>query len=309
MTTLHTPLLIIGSGPAGYTAAVYAARASLKPVIIAGLNAGGQLTKTTDIENFPAFESISGTELMMKMQEQAENIGAQIVYDEVVKVDLNTRPLRCVLDGGDEYTCDALIVATGASVRWLNIPNEEKFKGFGVSACATCDGFFFRNKTVAVVGGGSSAVDEALYLANLASKVYLIHRRDSLRAEKVLQDRLFANEKVEILWNKTPVEFNGGRALESVTLKDTQSGELSTLKVDGVFEAIGLTPNTDLFKGQLELDEQGYVVTRDGRPFTNIDGVFVAGDVQEKHYRQAVTAAAGGCKAAIEAERYLSANK
>ena len=309
MTTLHTPLLIIGSGPAGYTAAVYAARASLKPVIIAGLNAGGQLTKTTDIENFPAFESIGGTELMTKMQEQAERVGTQIVYDEVVKVDLNARPLRCVLDGGDEYTCDALIVATGASVRWLNIPNEEKFKGFGVSACATCDGFFFRNKTVAVVGGGSSAVDEALYLANLASKVYLIHRRDSLRAEKVLQDRLFANEKVEILWNKTPVEFNGGRDLESVTLKDTQSGELSTLKVDGVFEAIGLTPNTDLFKGQLELDEQGYIVTHDGRPFTNIDGVFVAGDVQEKHYRQAVTAAAGGCKAAIEAERYLSANK
>lgn len=303
--TIHTPLLIVGSGPAGYTAAVYAARASLKPVIIAGMNAGGQLTKTTEIENFPAFEKIGGMELTDKMREQAENLGAQIVYDEVVSADLSKRPFSCVLDGGDVYECDALIIATGASVRWLGLPNEERLKGLGISACATCDGFFYRNKTVAVIGGGNSAVDEALYLANLASKVYLIHRRDSLRAEKVLQERLFANPKITVLWNKVPVDFAGKNALESVLLKDTQTGEETTLALDGVFEAIGLTPNTELFKGQVDLDEQGYIVTHDGRPFTNIDGVFAAGDVQEKYYRQAVTAAAGGCKAAIEAEKYL----
>lgn len=303
--TIHTPLLIVGSGPAGYTAAVYAARASLKPVIIAGMNAGGQLTKTTEIENFPAFEKIGGMELTDKMREQAENLGAQIVYDEVVSADLSKRPFSCVLDGGDVYECDALIIATGASVRWLGLPNEERLKGLGISACATCDGFFYRNKTVAVIGGGNSAVDEALYLANLASKVYLIHRRDSLRAEKVLQERLFANPKITVLWNKVPVDFAGENALESVLLKDTQTGEETTLALDGVFEAIGLTPNTELFKGQVDLDEQGYIVTHDGRPFTNIDGVFAAGDVQEKYYRQAVTAAAGGCKAAIEAEKYL----
>ena len=269
------------------------------------MNAGGQLTKTTEIENFPAFEKIGGMELTDKMREQAENLGAQIVYDEVVSADLSKRPFSCVLDGGDVYECDALIIATGASVRWLGLPNEERLKGLGISACATCDGFFYRNKTVAVIGGGNSAVDEALYLANLASKVYLIHRRDSLRAEKVLQERLFANPKITVLWNKVPVDFAGENALESVLLKDTQTGEETTLALDGVFEAIGLTPNTELFKGQVDLDEQGYIVTHDGRPFTNIDGVFAAGDVQEKYYRQAVTAAAGGCKAAIEAEKYL----
>lgn len=308
MTVQHACVLILGSGPAGYTAAIYAARASKNPLIIAGPQSGGQLTQTSDIENFPGFpEKIGGAELMDRMREQAENMGAKIVEDTAVSADLAKKEIT--LDSGDVYTYDALIVATGATARWLNLPNEEELRGFGVSACATCDGFFYRKKKVAVVGGGSTAAEEALYLANLASEVYLIHRRDALRAEQTLQKRLFENPKIKILWNSVPTSYIGSQAeggLKGVILENTKTGDRSTLEIDGLFVAIGYVPNTSIFKGQLDLDDAGFIVpARAGTALTNVDGVFVAGDVQEITCRQAITAAAGGCRAALAAEKYL----
>lgn len=309
MTEKHTKVLIIGSGPAGYTAGIYTARASLDPVIIAGTQVGGQLTATSEIENYPGFpESMGGSELMDRMREQAENMGTEIVYDTVVSVDFSGQPLSVKLDSGETYTADAVIIATGASPRWLDIPNEKELLGFGVSTCATCDGFFYRNKKVAVIGGGSAAVEEALYLANLASEVYLIHRRQQLRAEKVLQRRLFENPKVKTLWHKVAEEFIGDRdtgGLKAIRLKDTKGGPTEDLEVDGAFIAVGRSPNTEIFQQQVHLDKDGYVSTHNGTPLTSVRGVFVAGDVQDKIYQQVITAAASGCKAANEAERYL----
>ncbi len=310
MTTQHTPLVILGSGPAGYTAAIYAARALITPVLISGLQPGGQLTQTSDIENFPGFpEKISGTELMDRMREQAEKLGANIIDATAVNVDITKRPFSIVLDSNDVYTCDALIIATGASARWLNLPNENNLRGFGVSACATCDGFFYRNKTVAVIGGGNSAAEEALYLSKLASEVYLIHRRDELRCEKVMQERVLGNPKIKPIWDTVVEDYVGEQnkgGLTGLLLKNKKTGEKTELSVDGAFVAIGNSPNTDLFKGQLELDNAGFIVTKNGTPATAVEGVFAAGDVQETFYRQAVTAAAGGCRAALEAEKFLS---
>jgi thioredoxin reductase (NADPH) len=308
----HTKVLILGSGPAGCTAAIYAARANLEPMLVAGLQPGGQLTITTDVENFPGFaEAVQGPWLMEQMQEQAQHVGTKFMDDTITSVDLSKRPFTAVGDTGDTYSGDTLIICTGATARWLGMESEKKFSGFGVSACATCDGFFFRNKEVAVVGGGNSAVEEALYLAGIASKVTLIHRRDSLRAEKIAQDRLFANPKVAVAWDSVIDEIVGDDNPPGVTgvrLKNVKTGALSVVPVDGVFIAIGHTPNTDLFKGALDMDDEGYLVTRPGTVSTNIPGVFAAGDVQDKIYRQAVTAAGTGCMAALEAERFLAAH-
>ena len=310
--TFHTKVLILGSGPAGCTAAIYAARANLEPILVAGMQAGGQLTITTDVENFPGFaEAIQGPWLMEQMQAQAEHVGTKFLYDTIVELDLQQRPFRAVGDSGDVYLGDTVIIATGASARWLGLESEQKYQGMGVSACATCDGFFFRNKDVAVIGGGTAAVEEALYLAGIASKVTLVHRRDSLRAEKIAQDRLLANPKIQVVWNAVVDEILGGgepAAVTGVRLKDVKSGALSEVKVDGVFVAIGHSPNTELFKDQIEIDGDGYVVTVPGTPKTSLPGVFAAGDVQDKVYRQAVTAAGTGCMAALEAERYLTAH-
>lgn len=309
MTQKHTRLLILGSGPAGYTAAIYGARASLEPVVIAGLQPGGQITTTSFVENYPGFpEEIAGTELVSRMQEQAERFGARIIYDTAVSVDLSVRPFVCTLDSGDVFSCDALIVATGASARMLGVEGEAALRGKGVSYCATCDGFFYRKKKVAVIGGGNAAVEEALYLANLAEEVSLIHRRDSFRAEKIQQDRLFNNPKIKLILDTVVEKFVGSEAegLTGLALKNVKTGETAELSVDGAFVAIGYEPNTDIFKGQLELNENGFIVTEAGLPFTGIKGVFAAGDVQDPRYQQVVTAAAGGCRAAIEAERYLS---
>lgn len=309
MTQKHTRLLILGSGPAGYTAAIYGARASLEPVVIAGLQPGGQITTTSFVENYPGFpEEIAGTELVSRMQEQAERFGARIIYDTAVSVDLSVRPFVCTLDSGDVFSCDALIVATGASARMLGVEGEAALRGKGVSYCATCDGFFYRKKKVAVIGGGNAAVEEALYLANLAEEVSLIHRRDSFRAEKIQQDRLFNNPKIKLILDTVVEKFVGSEAegLTGLALKNVKTGKASELSVDGAFVAIGYEPNTDIFKGQLELNENGFIVTEAGLPFTGIKGVFAAGDVQDPRYQQVVTAAAGGCRAAIEAERYLS---
>ncbi|MBF0394584.1 MAG: thioredoxin-disulfide reductase [Alphaproteobacteria bacterium] len=312
MATIHTKVLILGSGPAGCTAAIYAARANLEPVLVAGLQPGGQLTITTDVENYPGFaEAIQGPWLMEQMQAQAEHVGTRFVHDTILKVDLSRRPFTCVGDSGDIYTGDTLVIATGASARWLGLDSERKFQGFGVSACATCDGFFFRGKKVAVVGGGNSAVEEAIYLTNHASSVTLIHRRDSLRAEKIAQDRLFANPKVSVAWNSVVEEIVGEQNPPGVTgvrIKDTETGETRLLDVDGVFVAIGHNPNTELFAGQLEMDDEHYLITRPGTVATNVPGVFAAGDVQDKIYRQAVTAAGTGCMAALEADRFLAAH-
>jgi thioredoxin reductase (NADPH) len=309
----HTPrLLIIGAGPAGYTAAIYAARAGLKPVLVAGLQPGGQLTITTDVENYPGFaEAVQGPWLMEQMRAQAEHVGTTIAYDLVTQVDLSRRPFRAECDSGDVYLADSLIIATGAQARWLGISGEKELSGFGVSACATCDGFFFRGKPVAVIGGGNSAVEEALYLANLASHVTLIHRRDSLRAERILQERLFARPNVTILWNQVTEAMLGTDAARPVAralaLRDTRTGERRELEVEGIFVAIGHDPATSLFKGQLAMDEGGYLIVSPGGTRTNVDGVFAAGDVADKVYRQAVTAAGTGCMAALDAERYLAA--
>ncbi len=313
MTTqqLHTPVLIIGSGPAGYTAAIYAARANLEPVIVAGLQPGGQLTITTEVENYPGFaEPVQGPWLMEQMRQQAENVGSRIVADMIVEVDLSTRPFRAIGDSGAVYLGDTLIVATGAQARWLGLPSEEKFKGFGVSACATCDGFFYRGKEVAVIGGGNTAVEEALFLTNFATRVHLIHRRDALRAEKILQDRLFANEKISVVWDHVVEEILGEEdplGVTGVRLKNVKTGEERILPVHGVFVAIGHDPATALFRGKLEMDEGGYIVTAPDSTRTSVEGVFAAGDVTDHVYRQAVTAAGMGCMAALEAERHLAA--
>ena len=310
MTQRHTKLLILGSGPAGLTAAIYAGRASLNPVIIAGMQPGGQITTTSFIENYPGFpEETGGSELVAKMQEQAERFGSEIVYDTAVSVDLSVRPFVCTLDSGDVFTCDAMIVATGASARTLGVAGEEELRGRGVSYCATCDGFFYRKKKVAVIGGGNAAVEEALYLANLAQEVYLIHRRDTFRAEKIQQDRMFANPKIKLVLDTVVERFSGeadGAGLTGLVLRNVKTGEESRLDIDGAFVAIGHTPNTDIFRSALELDAQDFIKTEAGRPFTSVKGVFAAGDVQDLHYQQVVTAAAGGCRAAIEAEKYLS---
>ncbi|MTJ79957.1 MAG: thioredoxin-disulfide reductase [Telmatospirillum sp.] len=310
MATHHSKVLILGSGPAGCTAAIYAARANLSPILVAGLQPGGQLTITTDVENYPGFaEAVQGPWLMEQMQAQAEHVGTRFLHDMIVSVDLSKRPFTAVGDSGDIYSGDTLVIATGASARWLGIESEQTYQGFGVSACATCDGFFFRGKEVAVIGGGNSAVEEAIYLAGIASKVTLVHRRDSLRAEKIGQDRLLSLPNVQVVWDSTVDEILGGGTPPAVTglrLRHVKTNALTELKVDGVFIAIGHNPNTDLFKGQLDMDSEGYLITRPGTTQTNIPGVFAAGDVQDKIYRQAVTAAGTGCMSALEAERFLT---
>ncbi len=310
MPHTYARLVIIGSGPAGYTAAIYAARAMLKPVLISGFQPGGQLTITTDVENYPGFaDVIQGPWLMEQMRAQAEHVGTQMVSDYVTSVDLSQRPFRIACDSGDTYTCDALVIATGAQAKWLGLPSEGAFQGFGVSACATCDGFFFRGKEVVVVGGGNTAVEEALYLANLAAKVTVVHRRDSFRAERILQDRLFRHPKIEVRWNAVVAEICGTQNPPSVThvrLRDMETGALSDLKTDGVFVAIGHKPATELFEGQLAMKAGGYLVTEAGRTATAVPGVFAAGDVTDDIYRQAVTAAGMGCMAALEAEKFLA---
>ncbi|MCS6920624.1 MAG: thioredoxin-disulfide reductase [Elioraea sp.] len=308
--TIATPVLIIGSGPAGYTAAIYAARAALHPVVVCGLQPGGQLTITTDVENYPGFaEPVQGPWLMEQMRLQAEHVGARIVEDIIVSLDLSRRPFEARGDSGRLYRGDTVILATGAEARWLGLPSERKFRGFGVSACATCDGFFFRGKKVAVIGGGNSAVEEALFLTHHAAEVILIHRRDALRAEKILQQRLFANPKISVIWSHVVDEILGTDNPPGVTglrLRHVVSGETREIAVDGVFVAIGHVPNTGLVRDQLELDSEGYVVTVPGSTRTSIPGVFAAGDVQDKVFRQAVTAAGSGCMAALEAERFLA---
>jgi len=308
--TKETKCLIIGAGPAGYTAAIYAARANLKPVQALGIQPGGQLMITTDVENYPGFaETIQGPWLMDQMRAQAEHVGTEMVNDMITKVDFSARPFRCWSDGGVLYLAETVIIATGAQAKWLGIPSEEKYRGFGVSACATCDGFFFRDKNVAIVGGGNTAVEEAIFLTNFAKHVTLIHRRDSLRAEKIAQDRLFKNPKVSVIWNATVDEVLGAESPLSVTglrLRDTKTDVLSEIPVDGLFIAIGHTPMSEVFKEQLKTDSEGYLLAKPNSTATDIPGVFVAGDVQEKVFRQAVTAAGQGCMAAIEAERFLN---
>lgn len=306
-------LIIIGSGPAGYTAAIYAARAMLKPLLISGLQPGGQLTITTDVENYPGFaDAIQGPWLVEQMRAQAEHVGTRFASDLIVTADLSQRPFKLTGDNGDVYFCDALVIATGAQANWLGIPGEQKFQGFGVSACATCDGFFFRGKEVAVIGGGNSAVEEALYLAGLASKVTVIHRRDSFRAEKILQDRLFAHPKIEVVWNHTVDDIAGGGAPPSVTgviVKSTETGAVKTIPVEGVFVAIGHSPASAVFADQLKMKQGGYIWTAADSTATSIEGVYAAGDVTDDVYRQAVTAAGMGCMAALEAERWLAAHE
>lgn len=308
--TKHAKVLILGSGPAGYTAAIYAARAMLKPVLIQGIQPGGQLTITTDVENYPGFSKpVQGPWLMEEMKAQAENVGTEVIMDHVSKVDLKQRPFRLEGDSGDIYTCDVLIICTGAQARWLGLPSEEAFKGYGVSACATCDGFFYRDKEVIVVGGGNTAVEEALFLTKFARRVTVVHRRDSLRAEKILQERLFANPKIEVVWDTVVEEILGTADPKTVTgvrLKNVKSGEISERPVDGVFIAIGHAPATELFQGQLEMKPSGYIITKPDSTATSIPGVFAAGDVKDDIFRQAVTAAGMGCMAALEAERYLA---
>jgi thioredoxin reductase (NADPH) len=305
----HVRVLIIGSGPAGYTAAVYAARAALQPVLIQGLQPGGQLTITTEVENWPGDTSVQGPDLMVRMGEQAAHVGTELVSDIVTRVDMSKRPFTVETDSGQVWTADTLIICTGAQARWLGLPSETKFRGFGVSACATCDGFFFRNKVVTVVGGGNTAVEEALFLTNFASKVHLVHRRDELRADKTNQARLFANPKVEVHWNAEIAEVAGSSdplTVTGVTLRDTQNGSTRDLATDGLFIAIGHVPATELFKGQLAMDDEGYLLTAPDSTATSVKGVFAAGDVKDKLYRQAVTAAGMGCMAALEAERFLA---
>ncbi|WP_375455407.1 thioredoxin-disulfide reductase [uncultured Methylobacterium sp.] len=311
MAHTHSRLLIVGSGPAGYTAAIYAARAMVRPLLISGFQPGGQLMITTDVENYPGFaDAIQGPWLMEQMRRQAEHVGTKILSEYVTKVDLNTRPFRLEADSGETYSCDALIIATGAQAKWLGLPSEAKFQGGGVSACATCDGFFFRGKAVAVVGGGNTAVEEALYLANLAAKVTVIHRRDTFRAERILQERLFKHPNVEVLWNREIDEIcgttNPAPSVTHLRLKDTRTGAASELPVDGVFVAIGHKPATAIFEGQLALRHGGYLSVRPGTAETEIPGVFAAGDVTDDVYRQAITAAGMGCMAALEAEKFLA---
>ena len=309
--SISTRLAVLGSGPAGYTAAIYAARAGLNPIVIQGIQPGGQLTTTTDVENYPGFrEVIQGPWLMEEMQAQAEHVGTKTVWDHIASVDLTCRPFRLTGDSGTQYFADALVIATGAQAKWLNLPSEEHMKGRGASACATCDGFFYRGKKVAVIGGGNTAVEEALYLTNHSHDVTLIHRRDSFRAEKILQDRLFANPHVKVIWDSEVLEFVGGgdpEALIGLEIRNKRTGETSRVEVEGAFVAIGHKPATELFEGKLELDEDGYIKVEAGTTKTNIPGVFACGDVMDKIYRQAVTAAGTGCMAALDAEKYLAA--
>jgi thioredoxin reductase (NADPH) len=308
--THHARVIILGSGPAGYTAAIYAARAMLEPVLIAGNQPGGQLTITTDVENYPGFaDVIQGPWLMEQMRAQAEHVGTRMVMDQIAKVDLKRRPFRLVGESGDTYTCDTLIICTGAQARWLGLDSEADYQGHGVSACATCDGFFYKGKKVVVVGGGNTAVEEAIFLTNFASKVTVVHRRDHFRAEKIMQDRLFRNPKIEVIWDSAVHEILGPtepRAVTGVRLRNTKTGALSDIPADGVFVAIGHAPATDLFKGQLAATPSGYLITKPDSTATSIPGVFAAGDVKDEVYRQAVTAAGMGCMAALEAERFLA---
>lgn len=311
MATHHTKMLIIGSGPAGYSAAIYAARAMLKPIVVQGLQPGGQLTITTDVENYPGYRDVvQGPWLMEEMQAQAEHVGTRMMWDTIVSVDLeNGAPFRAIGDSGDEYIGETLVICTGAQAKWLGIPGEQELGGKGVSACATCDGFFYRGKKVVVIGGGNTAVEEALYLTHHSEDVTLIHRRDELRSEKILEERLLKNPKISTLWNKTVESFEAGEGggLHHLVLKDTKTGETSTIDADGAFVAIGHAPSTELFKGKLPMDPGGYLDTQPGTPKTEIPGVFAAGDVTDHVYRQAVTAAGMGCMAALDGERYLAA--
>ena len=311
MATHRTKLLIIGSGPAGYSAAIYGARAMMEPIVVQGLQPGGQLTITTDVENYPGFRDVvQGPWLMEEMKAQAEHVGTRMLWDTIVEIDLeNGSPFRAIGDSGDEYIGDALVIATGAQAKWLGVPGEQELGGKGVSACATCDGFFYRGKKVAVIGGGNTAVEEALYLTNHSDDVTLIHRRDELRAEKILQDRLLKHSKITVMWNKAVESFEGdplAGGLTHLALRDTVDGSSSDLKVDGAFVAIGHAPATELVKGKLPLDDGGYVVVEPGTPRTEIPGVFACGDVMDHTYRQAVTAAGTGCMAALDAERFLA---
>jgi thioredoxin reductase (NADPH) len=308
-TSIHAKVVIIGSGPAGYTAAIYAARAMLEPILIQGIQPGGQLTVTTDVENYPGFaDVIQGPWLMEQMEKQAAHVGTRLIADHVTTVDLGRRPFRIFCDSGDAYLTETLIIATGAQARWLELPSEQAFRGHGVSACATCDGFFYKGKKVVVVGGGNTAVEEALFLTNFADKVTVVHRRDAFRAERILQDRLFKNPKIEVVWDHEVAEIGGPehpRKVAEVRLRHVKTGAPATLSADGVFIAIGHTPATELFVGQLEMKPSGYIKTAPSTA-TSVPGVFAAGDVADEVYRQAVTAAGMGCMAALEAERFLA---
>jgi thioredoxin reductase (NADPH) len=308
--TKHTKVLIIGSGPAGYTAAVYTARAMLKPILVYGIEQGGQMSTTTDVENYPGFaDVIQGPWLMEQMKDQAKAVGTELIEDHISSINLKSSPFEAIGDNGKKYTADAIIIATGAQARWLNLKSEQELRGFGVSACATCDGFFFKDKTVAVVGGGNAAVEEAIFLTKFATKVKLIHRRNSLRAEKMLQKKLMDNKKIEIIWDSVLEEVLGNKDPKSVKglkIKNVKSNKIEELKIDGLFIAIGHDPATSLFKGQINMDKEGYLITKPDSTITNIPGVFAAGDVKDKIFRQAVTAAGMGCMAALEAEKFLS---
>jgi len=309
-STKHTKVLILGSGPAGYTAAIYAARAMLKPILVHGSQPGGQLTTTTDVENYPGYSKvIQGPWLMDEMKGQAEAVGTEMIQDHIKKVDLTKKPFEAVGDSGQTYTADSFIISTGAQARWLNIKSEQEFRGFGVSACATCDGFFFKDKEVAVVGGGNAAVEEAMFLTKFASKVKLIHRRNELRAEKMLQEKLKANKKIEIIWDSVVDEVLGDsepKGVNGIKIKNVKNNRITELKVHGLFIAIGHDPATSLFKDQLKMDKEGYLITKPDSTETNVPGVFAAGDVKDKIFRQAVTAAGMGCMSALEAEKFLS---
>jgi len=308
--TKHTKVLIIGSGPAGYTAAVYAARAMLNPILVHGMEPGGQLTTTTDVENYPGFAKvIQGPWLMDQMKDQAKAVGTEMIEDHISSVNFKSKPFEAIGESGKKYTADSIIISTGAQARWLNLESEKKFRGFGVSACATCDGFFFKEKTVAVVGGGNAAVEEAMFLTKFASKVKLIHRRDTLRAEKMLQKKLMDNKKIEIIWDSVVEEIVGDddpKNVKGLKIKNVKNNNISDLKIDGLFIAIGHDPATQLFKDQLKMDKEGYLVTKPDSTETNVPGIFAAGDVKDKIFRQAVTAAGMGCMAALEAEKYLA---
>ena len=308
--TKHTKVLIIGSGPAGYTAAVYAARAMLKPILVYGIEPGGQMSTTTDVENYPGFANvIQGPWLMEQMRDQAKAVGTELIEDHISSVNLKSTPFEAIGDNGQKYTADSIIISTGAQARWLNLKSEQEFRGFGVSACATCDGFFFKDKEVAVVGGGNAAVEEAIFLTKFAAKVKLIHRRDQLRAEKLLQKKLMDNKKIEIIWDTIVEDVLGDQEpknVKGIKIKNVKTNKISELKIDGLFIAIGHDPATSLFKGQLDMDKEGYVITKPDSTITNIPGVFAAGDVKDKIFRQAVTAAGMGCMAALEAEKFLS---
>jgi thioredoxin reductase (NADPH) len=310
MTEHRTKVLIIGSGPAGYTAAIYAARANLKPTMVRGIQPGGQLTITTDVENYPGFaDVIQGPWLMEQMHKQAEHVGTKIIDDHIKKVDFSKRPFTCVGESGDVYVADTVIISTGAQAKWLGLESEQKYQGYGVSGCATCDAFFYKNKEVIVMGGGNTAVEEALYLTHHASKVTLVHRRDKLKAERILQDRLFAHPKIEVIWDHALEEVLGEENPLNVTgarLKHVKTGEFKDISAHGIFIAIGHKPNTDIFKGEIDTDSEGYIIVKTGTTFTNVKGVFAAGDVQDKVYRQAVTAAGMGCMAALEVEKLLA---